>query len=207
MIVSVLGTGNIGGTLGRKWAATGHRVTFGTRNASAPGVRALLKEIGSEATADTVAGAIAAGDVVAFAIPGAAVDAVVREHAAALDGKIVIDATNRLGAPEMSGVPTFVELTPAAKVFRAFNTMGWENLAEPGFGGVSADLFYCGSDDRRARDTVERLIADVGLRPVRVGGLDKVGVVDGVLRLWFALAVEQKMGRHLAFKLLTPPPE
>ncbi len=207
MIVSVLGTGNIGGTLGRKWAATGHRVMFGTRNANAPGVRALLQEIGSEATADTIAGAIAAGDVVAFAIPGSAVDAVVREHAATLDGRIVIDATNKIGAPEMSSVPTFAELTPAAKVFRAFNTMGWENLAEPGFGGVSADLFYCGSDDPRARDIVERLIADVGLRPVHVGGLDQVDVVDGVLRLWIALAVEQKLGRHLAFKLLTPPPE
>lgn len=51
---------------------------------------------------------------------------------------------------------------------------------------------------------MEGLIADVGLRPARVGGLDQMQLLDGVLRLWFALAIGQKMGRHLAFKLLMP---
>jgi predicted dinucleotide-binding enzyme len=38
------------------------------------------------------------------------------------------------------------------------------------------------------------------MRPVRVGGLEKVDIVEGVTRLWFALA--QQRGRHLAFKML-----
>jgi 8-hydroxy-5-deazaflavin:NADPH oxidoreductase len=52
--------------------------------------------------------------------------------------------------------------------------------------------------DRRA---VEELVEAVGLRPVHLGG-GKHEVVDGVLRLWFALVMEQKHGRHLAFKVL-----
>jgi hypothetical protein len=49
---------------------------------------------------------------------------------------------------------------------------------------------------------VERLIADVGLRPVWVGGPDEVEVVDGVLRLWFALVMKRQLGRRLAFKMI-----
>jgi predicted dinucleotide-binding enzyme len=61
----------------------------------------------------------------------------------------------------------------------------------------------CGPDGDAAT-LVERLIADVGLRPVRLGGQDTVGVLDGVARLWFALALGQEMGRRVAFKVLIP---
>jgi predicted dinucleotide-binding enzyme len=30
--IAVIGAGNIGGTLGRTWAAAGHSVTYGARN-------------------------------------------------------------------------------------------------------------------------------------------------------------------------------
>ncbi len=49
---------------------------------------------------------------------------------------------------------------------------------------------------------VEGLIRDVGLGPVYVGGLDQAEVLDGVLRLWFAVAIGQGRGRHTAFKML-----
>ena len=51
------------------------------------------------------------------------------------------------------------------------------------------------------RATVAELVEAVGLRPVYVGE-GQHEVVDGVLRLWFALAVGQQRGRRLAFKLL-----
>lgn len=69
------------------------------------------------------------------------------------------------------------------------------------FGGVQADLFYCGPDGE-SRAVVEQLIADVGMRPIRVGDADQVDVVDSILRRWFALATGQGMGRYLALKLL-----
>jgi hypothetical protein len=49
------------------------------------------------------------------------------------------------------------------------------------------------------------LIQDVGLRPVRLGDLRQVGLVDAIGSLWFALAFGQGMGRNLAFKVLTRP--
>ena len=63
------------------------------------------------------------------------------------------------------------------------------------------DLFYCG-DSGEGQRQVDQLIADIGLRPIYVGGRDQVDVIDGLTRLWFALAFNQGYGRRLAFKLL-----
>jgi 8-hydroxy-5-deazaflavin:NADPH oxidoreductase len=77
--------------------------------------------------------------------------------------------------------------------------VGWENFADPDFAGTTADLFFsCGNADR---PVVEELISTVGLRPVFLGE-EHYDTLDGVLRLWFALAVGQRRGRHLAFKVL-----
>jgi len=83
---------------------------------------------------------------------------------------------------------------------RAFNTLGWENFAEPTFGDERADLFWCGPEGR-ATEVAEQVIADVGLRPVRVGGPEAVDAVDAVLALWFALVTEHG-NRRLAFRTL-----
>lgn len=203
MRIAILGAGSIGRTLGKKWTQAGRPVVFGVRDVGNPETQALLAEAGGNASADTVANAIRQGDVVVFAIPGAAVAEIVAANAAALDGKILIDAANKFGTPEISSVATITANAPAASVFRAFNSLGWENLAEPRFGNVQADLMYCGPDGE-ARALVEEMIADVGLHPVYVGGLDQVELVDNLGALWVALAFGQGKGRRLAFKVLTP---
>ena len=202
MKIAVLGAGNIGGTLSKKWAKAGHEVVFGVRDVSSPKVQALLETIEGEASADTIANAIAFGEVVVLAIPGKEVEAVVQTYADILHGKIIIDATNKFGSPEMSGMAVLAAKVPGAKPFRAFNSLGWENFAEPQFGQIQADLLYCGADNE-ARPIVEELIAEVGLRPVRVGDLDQIQLVDSLGALWAALVFGQGMGRHLAFKVLT----
>ena len=90
----------------------------------------------------------------------------------------------------MSHLPTFAAGTPTASMFRVFNYLGWENFAAPQFGTQQADLFYCGPDLPQARQVVEQLISDIGLRPVRVGGAERAQLFDGLPRLWFALAAK-----------------
>jgi predicted dinucleotide-binding enzyme len=76
-------------------------------------------------------------------------------------------------------------------------------FANPVFQGVQADLFYCGPEGD-ALTIVEQLIAEIGLRPVRLGDVDQVEVVDEILRLWGTLALFQGLGRdRVAFKMLT----
>lgn len=200
--VAVLGAGNIGGTIGKKWVAAGHQVTFGVSNPSGEKARALRAELGEKAAIGTVAEALAAADVVLLAVPGRAMDETITAHATALDGKILIDSANRIGmGGPANSFATFQAQTPRAQIYRAFNTLGWENFAEPVIGGVQADLFYCGPDGE-GRQVVEQLITDVGLRPIRVGDVDQVGVVDSLLGLWLTLMQKQGWGRHFAFKVL-----
>jgi predicted dinucleotide-binding enzyme len=75
--VAVLGAGNIGGTLGRKWAAAGNHVTFGVSNPNGSKSQALRADLGDTVKIGSVADALAAGDVVLVAVPGGTVDEVV----------------------------------------------------------------------------------------------------------------------------------
>lgn len=200
MKIAVIGARIIGGTLARPWAAAGHQVMFGVRHVDNAETQALAQELG--ATVGRVAEAIAFGQAVLFAIPGSAMDETIAAHAAALNGKIVIDAANRMGGGVMNSAAAFAAHAPAAQVYRAFNSLGWENFANPLFGDIQADLFYCGPAGA-GQAAVEGLIQDVGLRPVRLGDLSQVGLVDAIGSLWFALAFGQGMGRNLAFKVLT----
>ena len=202
--IAVLGAGNIGPTLARKWTAAGHHVTLASRNPDTPALRDLAD--GIDARTATHADAVRDAEVVLVALPGDAVAAVAAALGDALDGKVVIDATNDLGAAEMNSIATVTRHAPAAVPVRAFNSLGWENFAEPDFGGTQADLLWCGPDGNTGA-LVERLIADVGLRPVRVGGLDQLRTVDMLANLWFALALGQGRGRHLTFKVLSSAPK
>jgi predicted dinucleotide-binding enzyme len=183
--IAVIGSGNIGGTIGAAWKRAGHDVAFASRSPSPP---------------DTVGipDAIAGAEVVLLAVPGGAVPEFLSEHGRALEGRVVIDATNDVGGARLSH-PDAYERAPGARFVRAFNSLGYEMFAEPSIGGELADLFWCGPDDAG----IAQLIADVGLRPVRVGDIDAIDVVDGVCRLWLTLVFRGGHPRRLAFRMLT----
>ncbi len=192
MKIAVIGTGNIGGTLGRALAAAGHDVTFGSRD---PGDDSAAG--GPTARVADVAGALAGAEVVLIAVPGGAVDQLVRDHADALAATLVVDCANNMSAPAAHSHDAIAAAVPTVRYARAFNTLGFENLQNPRFGDARADMFF--SCEEADRATLEQLIEAVGLRPVYVGA-DAQDVVDGALRLWFALA--RQRGRHLAFRVL-----
>jgi 8-hydroxy-5-deazaflavin:NADPH oxidoreductase len=184
--IAVVGSGNIGRTIGDSWRRAGHEVVHASRSPQPPRTVAI---------ADAIAGA----DVVLLAVPGAAVPGLLAEHGPALDGRVVIDATNDVGAERLNHADAYARFAPGARFVRAFNSLGFEMFADPTVGGEVADLFWCGPQDAG----VEQLIADVGLRPVRVGDIDAIDVVDGATRLWLTLVFRQGHPRRLAFRLLT----
>jgi 8-hydroxy-5-deazaflavin:NADPH oxidoreductase len=189
MRIAIVGAGTIGRTLGGKWSAAGHEVVYGVRRPGAPGT-------------SSVEDAVAAAEVVVLAVPGAAAKEVVASLGHELAGKVVVDATNDVqGSGKLHALD---ELADGAHPVRAFNTLGWENFADPVFGDVTADLLYA-AEEGAAKDTAETLIRDVGLEPVWVGEVDAFDVVDSVTRLWFTLALQRGLGRRLAFKVLRDP--
>lgn len=191
MNVAVIGNGFIGGILGRALAHAGHHVTFGSRHPDADDVAS-----GTTARVTSIADAVDSSDVVILAIPGQAVAALTADHGSSLGGRLVIDATNRMGTEVANGR---ADLPTNIRYARAFNTLGGENMADPNFADGPADMFF--SAPEPDRETVEEVIAAVGLRPIYVGA-DQEGVIDCLFRLWIALAIGQGRGRRLAFRLL-----
>lgn len=202
MKVTIFGSGNIGGTLGKKWAAAGHAVTYAARDVADAKYKPLLDAMHGRGAVAPLAEAARSADAVLFAIPGAAVAQAVAGLGDVLDGKIIVDATNKMREAETNNLAILSAAAPNARLFRAFNSLGWENFETPQLGDTQIDLFYCG-DSGETREVVDGLIADVGLRPVYIGGLDQAAVVDTLTRLWFAVAIGQGYGRRTAFKLIT----
>jgi predicted dinucleotide-binding enzyme len=193
MRIAVIGKGNIGGSLGSKWRAAGHDVVYGARDASGAGPGA--GPAGAPVLA--VGDALTDADVVLLAVPGKVVADVVSEQKNALASKIVIDAVNRIGAPEFDSRALIAAAAPQARYVRAFNTLGWENFVTPLPG---TNLFFAADPD--ARTVAEELISAVGLEPAFVGDATATATVDALLPLWFALVRQNGGNRRLALRMI-----
>lgn len=199
--VAVVGAGTVGRALAVSLAGGGLDVILALRDP------ARTPDGWAGGTSD-VAAAVDTADVVVVAVPGAAVPALAAEHGARLAGRVVLDASNDMsggGAAPLHHREAWDAHAPAAHVFRAFNTLGWDTMSQPVVAGERADLLYCGPDGPPDA-TARAVIAATGLRPVRVGGPGADGLLDGATRLWFALATREGRRRRLAFRVIEEPP-
>ncbi|MYT27041.1 NAD(P)-binding domain-containing protein [Streptomyces sp. SID7760] len=187
MNIGILGAGNIGGPLGRHWAAAGHRVTFGSRDPGRLG--SLVEPLGEGARAASYAEAAGAAEVVLLSVPHPALDGLLRRLADRLAGKTVIDATSPIGVsddglfvsvlgPDLTQGSRTAERLPESAVARAFchfpDELLWSRgTRQPHFWGMGT-----ASDDPGARQVTETLVHDAGFVPVHLGGLKESAALD-----------------------------
>src|SRR5687768_15381659 len=125
--IAVLGTGRVGGTLGRRWAQQGHQVLFGSREPASERVLKLLSE-SPNARALPSRDAVTESDLVVYAGPWAFARAILAELGPMPD-KILVDCTNPLTADftgldvghTTSAAERIAEWVPGARVVKAFN--------------------------------------------------------------------------------------
>ncbi len=179
MKIGIIGSGNIGGTLGRHWAHVGHEVMFSSRNPEE--LKPMAQEV--SAKTGTVEEAAAFGDVVLLAIPFGKV-AEVAQQIRRLDNKILIDATNPypqrdgdvarqvIANGSQTATGYVAEQFPGARTIKAFNSIYFKVLAEQAFraGDERIAVQLCG-DDQQAKQTTEQLIKDIGFAPQDIGNL------------------------------------
>jgi 8-hydroxy-5-deazaflavin:NADPH oxidoreductase len=208
MRIAIIGAGSVGGTLGTRWAALGHQVIFASRHPESGEMHQLVSRAGGDSRAATPAHAAAAPDVLLLATPWPAVREVIATLGD-LSGKILIDATNpllpRLAGLEhgntTSGAEQIAAWAPGVRVVKAFNTVGFNVMADPEFNGARAVLFYCG-DDAAAKRDVNGLALSLGFDPQDAGPLSQARLLEPFALLWISLAMVHGYGREIAFQLL-----
>lgn len=177
MDIGIIGGGNIGGPLGRLWAAAGHRVRFGSRTPAklAPLV-ADITAAGGDAQAVGVAEAAAFGEAVLEAVPFAALPDLPAKE---LAGKPLLSAGNyypqRDGQIDLGGLSQSewaARQLPGVRLVKAFNMMraGVMTMLADGVGTPGLTILLAG-DDADAKRVAERLVRDAKFEPVDAGPL------------------------------------
>lgn len=207
MKIAVIGTGSVGGTIGRRLAELGHSVSFGVRNVLDADAKALIGTIRGNARLASVADAAKDAEVVVLATPYAA-NAAAIAAAGNLSGKILIDVTNPIG-PDFSlatgfttsGAEEVAKLAPRANVFKAMNQVGFEVMANPGFAGGKPVMFVAGNDPA-GKAVVLELVSSLGFEAIDAGELAIARLLEPYAMLWIHLMARRNQGRNFAFALL-----
>jgi predicted dinucleotide-binding enzyme len=146
MRIAVIGMGKVGNALGRRWAETGHQVTFCVRDPNDTRKRA---EAGKAKAAIGPLGDTAKAEAVLLAVPWSAVPDALKASGD-LSGKVLLDCTNPV-TPELThltiGQSTsagegVASLAPQARVVKVFNTNDAKNMGNPDYGGHKVTMLY-----------------------------------------------------------------
>jgi len=171
--VGVIGTGDMGDSLGPRFAELGYRVVYGSRNPDSGKAQKLVSMTGRNASVTTQEKAAQAADIVVLAVGWPAMETVA-QNLGSLDGKIVIDMSMPVeqaadgyyvSVVETSSAEMIQSWNPGARVVKAFATQASYVIDDPGVVGGPVTVPIA-SDDRQAKEQVARIVAAMGLDPV-----------------------------------------
>jgi predicted dinucleotide-binding enzyme len=177
--IGVIGSGNIGGTVGSLWVKAGHQVLFSSRNPE--NLKQLVDGLGPSARAGSVRDALEFGEAILIGVPYAAYPQIGKDYAKELAGKIVLDAGNAVPARdgeiakearEIGIGATSAKYLPNARIVRAFNTINYKILAQQAHRSGERMAIPIAGDDKEAIAAASRLVRDAGFDPVVIGSLE-----------------------------------
>jgi 8-hydroxy-5-deazaflavin:NADPH oxidoreductase len=184
MKVTTIGRGTIGGTLGRLWTSAGHEVTqLGRDGGNAASADVVLLAVPSEAVADALA------------------------SVSGLHGKIVIDATNRIGdrapSPPPAGYSSnaeYVKAQTGGPTAKAFNLNFGRLLDQAATASSRPGNIWVG--DEAARAPVEQLSRDIGMEPLNGGPLANAAIQEEFAAV--LMAIVRDAGGLLFYRFASP---
>ncbi|MCS6824015.1 MAG: NAD(P)-binding domain-containing protein [Cytophagaceae bacterium] len=203
MNIAIIGSGNIGSTLARGLSKSGHQIYLGTRHPEDEKIKNLIRE-NNNIEALSVSEAAQRAEVIIIAAPPDATKDIVH-HMGDVKGKILIDTMNSVRTKAGDFVSSAEALrvwTGNNDVVKCFNTTGFNIMANPDFSGIKADMFMAGSS-KKGKEIARQLALDMGFDECYdFGGDDKIPLLEQFAFIWINLAINQNLGRDIAFKLL-----
>jgi len=197
--VALIGTGDMGDSLGPRLASIGYRVLYGTRSPDSERVRDLVASTGHGASASTQADAAHAAGIVFLLVPWPAMETVA-QGLGDLSGKIVVDISMPFeqgpdGYPQSRLKTSAAELiqqwNPKARVVKAFATQGSYIIDQPLAAGGPVTVPIA-SDDREAKEKVSEIAGALGFDPVDFGPLRMARQIEALQMIYMIPFVQER---------------
>lgn len=208
MKVAIIGSGNVGKALAGAAKKAGHDVTISSHHAE--NAQEAARAINAHAAGSNKE-AVKDADIVILAVPTDKVDEVVAALSPELDGKVVIDVSNRVDMNDpgktLDGTSMAEQLqkrAPKALVVKAFNYAFAARLADPKVNGHRLDGFVAG-DDEAAKKLALEFVKSIGFRPIDAGPLAMARALEGMGTLNITLQIRNNWPWQNGWKLVGPP--
>jgi NADPH-dependent F420 reductase len=208
MKVAIIGSGNVGKALGKSAKKAGHSVTLSSRHAE--NAQAAAKEINAQAAGSNKE-AVKDADLVILAVPTDKVDEVVAALTPDLDGKVIIDVSNRVDMQDpgktldgTSKAEQIQKRVPKAHVVKALNYAFASRMADPKVNGSRLDGFVAGDDEAAKKEALE-FVKSIGFRPIDAGPLVMARALESMAALNITLQVRNNWPWQNGWKLAGPP--
>lgn len=197
--VAVIGTGDMGNSLGPRFVELGYQVIYGTRSPDSERTRKLLALTGSNAKALKGRQAAEAADLIVLAVGWPAMETVAQDLGDTR-GKIIVDISTAAAQDEDGYFSSVVETSsaemiqqwnPGAHVVKAFAVQASHVVDNPAVvgGPVSVPI---AADDREAKEKVARIVADMGMDPFDAGPLRYAREIEAFARLYMVPLLQRR---------------
>jgi len=214
MKVGIIGSGIVGRVLGAGFLKYGHQVMIGTRDVDKSDLQQWIRETPG-AKVGSFEEAARFGEMIVLVTLGRALESVIAQAGPGnFTGKTVIDATNPLSdAPPVNGVLQYFTgpndslgeriqaKLPAARVVKAFNSVGNTRMVNPQYTQGVPTMFLCGNSEEAKRQ-VSEVIHQFGWEPFDCGSITSARALEPLCMLWCIPGFLKDQWTH-AFKLLT----
>ncbi len=214
MTITVIGAGNMGRALARRFALAGEEVLLADRDAAKASTVAAETnaETADAVSVTTVEDAIGRGDIIAFATWYPVTQQLAEQHATQLADKIVIDISNPFNETfdglttdsDTSAAEQIAAAAPSSRLVKAFNTTFAAVLHQGRIADQDLDVLLAGDDDD-AKATVAALAARAGLNVVDAGALSNARTLERMTLLLVELQGRYGLGFNAAFRFLPGP--
>ena len=203
MKITIIGTGNVGGALAKGFVKAGHEVIFGVKEVTE---NFKGKELATELNISfyAIPEAVKKSEVVVLATPAQFAHEIAQQLGDVKD-KVIIDTMNAVFMKPGSFINTADAILAncnCTDVVKCFNSTGFENMTDPIYNGVGIDMFVAG-DSKKGKEIAGQLAHDIGFENCYdFGGNDKFFALEQFAFAWINLAIIQKQGRNMAFKII-----
>ena len=202
MKIAVLGTGNVGDTIGSKLIEVGHTVMMGSRTKDNEKAKAFVAKHNAKASTGTYTDAAAFGEIIFNCTAGVgSIDALKMAGEKNLNGKIIVDIANPLdfskGMPPSLAICNTNSLGeeiqktfPQTKVVKALNTMWCGLMVNPAMiNGGDHNTFVSGND-ANAKEEVKKILKSFGWAEKNIldlGDITKARGTEMYLPIWLSI--------------------